>query len=460
MRGVQERQRSEYQRDPRWQNAQRRIALLFWALLLLSPLVLCMPILAARLLPVRHPASTGDKLADALVDASSHARKHAQGRELPGNGVLTSGLLEELEPALEGEPGWNELLVLVSSYDPGPMAAGGQGRTEEIIEKARQSGDLSPELMLIDLQLARKARRAEAIKAHLLSIKEEEFDRQQELAGQIERLEARHEEMYIQSLKQLQSVDQDNAYPLYLEAQAELERGHYDAALILLRKGNELPAADMLPLSPRKQFLALCATGRQPRDQLSALYLSYDYTGLLSEPFLDIYESLVVNAQRDSDLQLMDDLHTYLCRLGRAHGVSRDLSRKCWFALDDLANARLGSVAGGRKLSSDQNAAIIGLRRKLNSLSQQYSVPAYLGSSHWATYSSGAGPQAWLSYVSGVLDEQVRSVSEVYDQAGEYDWEVDWCRSSMPGGTVYERLRELEHFDYRSLNWTADGSGP
>lgn len=442
--------------DPAWQRRQALLGVLSQFSPLLLVLVFIFPLWRAVQLPPAPVQKSGDALIDALLRQAmlrSHGSKPAEVGEWL---TLTDKVLSGLRPRFGQDPRFIELELqhdFMSSVVPLVPDANGTARTTDLaipkLQQLHKSSKLSTPLLL---QLILRRETEDRMK-QLALLSDEQSQQLGQAGGSTARddwawlnMPQAQQAADLELIRELERREPDNALPFYLEAQQLCRYGDTPGAWAALAAASARPLADALPLCPAAEFGQLVSDGKEPTDKLAGnLLATYDHNPTGGGLYFDLYERLYAAALKAGNREQLEDLWLYLCRLGRARGVSSGLSRGCVHSLegmiDDLDDQGLpGGVSGSAYGRLNQSiGTAMGFWNNVN----------YQGYNPWAAPTpvpSADLLDAWLNIVLvSDTNEQILEVS--------YQQSVGYRRAVSPGGPIYKSLQELEDFDYATMRW-------
>ncbi|MCC7477175.1 hypothetical protein IT575_01845 [bacterium] len=241
---------------------------------------------------------------------------------------------------------------------------------------------------------------------------------------------------------ELEGLTPDNAVCHYYRAARLAETGYTKEALAELSAGNALPECRFPLRYPISLLHEQIASGTQPRDKsLGALLAALEYSseGRIGSLHEEWYSLLFTQLLAQQDVEGIGVLETALLRLARAEGVKQE---HCGEILDFLSTstgtlgATSAGASGGKGSTLQQHCNDINsLRVQLGFLYNQGLVNVPAGGQY-------QGLRALLLQPL-IYEDYERLVREQY-----YSDAIKFRRAIQPGGSLNEKLKSLEGFDY------------
>lgn len=279
---------------------------------------------------------SGDPLHDALSAASIRLLRPERANLISGDihgeqraaavQRFTSGLLAALpEERWGNDPRWWELRCLLSAA-PARAAADAANADAAVNESLRELEQLrvAPPSPALSYALMSRYRRQWFVDTywHELQLLANPASSREQHAAVGQRVEQKLESNHGVELRELwiaaHAADPANAYSLYAEAEECLRSGEDARALELIRAGNRRPHCVEPRLFPLDRLRAELESGRFTLDaRCNDLLFDCEMSCRLRvDPIPDDIERVATAAAEVADLDTINALHRYLCRIG------------------------------------------------------------------------------------------------------------------------------------------------
>lgn len=440
--------------DPRWQAVQQRITLLLWLLIIGTPLLLFIGLNLRQ--PRLDPAvvQTGDAVFDdylLLLWRSGGLRQPLVYGQRPW---ISNAAWEELARRHVGDPRLYDLRSHV--YLGAPSTPNWDYRDSLNIQRQAQDMAAAAGVTTARLQLR-------SFKDQLndwLGEAEKELEDKQPGAGAAAGEQEswlrlvygltleRHGAEVRAGLAELRALAPDDAAPYYYEAWLASRAADYQWAREAFTLGNQQPRCTTLRGCPLDAYHELIAQGSAPPDKLvgaSLAQLEYMDSGIDHHALRQTFTRTLQYCMREHDLDLLEEMHTALCRSARAAGQGNFDSLLICEQLNNIAQLLPtqswlnGSSPAISQLSADSQTMYNYVRSSLTSgRSRQY----------WS-HQQGTPLQS----LQNMFQLRLNAIRGSGLEAALYQDSLDWNLQIVPGGQLCKNLQHLEDFDCRTKSW-------